>query len=234
MKRPLTMLIILFVERTMAPLFALFFLLLSVLLCGYALIELLSPILRSGDLIGGLLDGLNTAVVALAVYELAQGTHDQYGQRTSLRNSANRLRDGVVRFIGVACSALVLEALIMVIKYSQKELAGFLYYPVAIIIGAGVLLMSLGAFTRLTESSRVDDGSDRPLPPREPSERRGDPFELAPRPAEVADPGRPMHVRIGEWPHAHVARRQNMWVSARRVFRDLARPGKTKGPGWGP
>jgi len=39
----------------------------------------------------------------------------------------------------------------MVIKYSQKDLAGFLYYPVAIIVAAALLLMSLGVFTKLTD-----------------------------------------------------------------------------------
>ena len=38
----------------------------------------------------------------------------------------------------------------MVIKYSQKDLAGFLYYPVAIIAAAALLLMALGIFTRLS------------------------------------------------------------------------------------
>lgn len=168
--------LILLVERAMASIFALFFLLLSVLLAGYALLEFLKPILHAGDFIGGLLDGLNTAVVALAVYELAQGIDEQYGQPASPENTISRLRRGIVRFIGVACSALVLEALIMVIKYSQKELAGFLYYPVAINIGAAVLLMSLGVFTRLTEGTPQPSGdSGWGLLYREPPRRQSPP-----------------------------------------------------------
>lgn len=61
-----------------------------------------------------------------------------------------RIRRGIIRFVSVTCTALVLESLIMVIKYSQKDLAGFLYYPVAIIVAAALLLVSLGAFARLT------------------------------------------------------------------------------------
>ncbi len=225
MRRSLTILI-LFVERIMAPLFALFFLLLSVLLGGYALFEFLAPILRTGDFIGGLLDGLNTAVVALAVYELAQGTHDQYGQATSPWNSVSRLRDGVVRFIGVACSALVLEALIMVIKYSQRDLAGFLYYPVAIIIGAGVLLMSLGVFTRLTDRP-VDGGSDdRSVAPKASAAQRG----TAPGGEGIgATDEQPVSLGIGERRYGRRGRRRGMWVPARRVFLDLSRASKTKG-----
>lgn len=218
MRRSLTILI-LFVERIMAPLFALFFLLLSAVLGGYALIEFLSPILRSGDFIGGLLDGLNTAVVALAVYELAQGTYDQYGQTTSLRSGVSRLRDGVVRFIGVACSALVLEALIMVIKYSQRDLAGFLYYPVAIMVGAGVLLMSLGAFTRLTEQPAAGRSQDPSVAPRESGGTPHGGYGVR------AGDEQPVSLGIGEWR----APRRGMWISAGRALRGLARANKTKG-----
>jgi len=39
----------------------------------------------------------------------------------------------------------------MIIKYSQLELAGNLFYPVGILIGGSVLLVSLGLFLWLTQ-----------------------------------------------------------------------------------
>jgi hypothetical protein len=45
----------------------------------------------------------------------------------------------------------------MVIKYSQQDLAGFLYYPVAIIASASFLLMSLGVFIKLSSSVTLED-----------------------------------------------------------------------------
>jgi hypothetical protein len=50
----------------------------------------------------------------------------------------------------VVVIALSLEGLVMVIKYSQLDLAGNLYYPVAIIFSAGFLLLSMGGFLALT------------------------------------------------------------------------------------
>ena len=44
----------------------------------------------------------------------------------------------------------------MIIKYSQLELAGNLYYPVAIIIAASLLLMSLGVFLRFSNQSEQE------------------------------------------------------------------------------
>ena len=58
------------------------------------------------------------------------------------------LRRTMPRFIGTVCIALSLEALIMVIKYSQLELAGNLYYPVAIIVSTAFLLTALGLFLK--------------------------------------------------------------------------------------
>lgn len=60
------------------------------------------------------------------------------------------LRRTIPRFIGTVCVALSLEGLIMVIKYSQLDLAGNLYYPVAIIVSTALLLSSLGLFIFLT------------------------------------------------------------------------------------
>ena len=49
----------------------------------------------------------------------------------------------------------------MVIKYSQLELAGNLYYPVAVICSAALLLAALGVFLRLSGAQHpmVDPGS---------------------------------------------------------------------------
>jgi len=55
--------------------------------------------------------------------------------------------------------ALVLESLIMVIKYSQQDLAGFLYYPVAIIASAALLLIALGVFIKLSVPVQMEHNS---------------------------------------------------------------------------
>ena len=142
------------VERIIIPMLTLFFLGFTLLYAGAAVIEFWSPILSDGDIIEGLVKGLHMGVVALAVYELAQIVYDEYEADESKCNTPDRIvariRRGLIRFVSVVCTALVLEALIMVIKYSQKDLAGFLFYPVAIIGAAALLLIALGVFTRLT------------------------------------------------------------------------------------
>ena len=72
----------------------------------------------------------------------------EYGQEAD-HDVIIMLRRTLPRFIGTVCVALSLEGLIMVIKYSQLDLAGNLYYPVAILVSAALLLMALGVFLKL-------------------------------------------------------------------------------------
>ena len=99
-------------------------------------------------------------VVALAVYELAQVVNQEYDKSGKPNNAIRRIRRGVTRFASVVFVALVLESLIMVIKYSQQDPAGFLYYPVAIIASASFLLMSLGVFIKLSGSTAMDNDTE--------------------------------------------------------------------------
>jgi hypothetical protein len=98
-------------------------------------------------------------VVALAVYELAQVVHQEYDMSGKPSDAIRRIRRSVTRFASVVFVALVLESLIMVIKYSQQDLAGFLYYPVAIIASAALLLIALGVFIKLSVPVQMEHNS---------------------------------------------------------------------------
>ncbi len=151
------------VPRLLVPLFALFFLSFALLYATSAIIEFIKPILSDGDLTGGLVKGVHMGVVALAVYELAQVVHQEYDKSGKPSDAIRRIRRSVTRFASIVFVALVLESLIMVIKYSQQDLAGFLYYPVAIIASAALLLMSLGVFIKLSSSDTMEDSPSTTL-----------------------------------------------------------------------
>ncbi len=142
--------LILSIGRVLVPAFTFFFLAFTLLYAGAALVEFLRPILDTGDFQEGLVRGLHMGVVALAVYELAQIVYQEYDMLGAPESAVPRIRRGIIRFVAVVCTALVLESLIMVIKYNQKDLAGFLLYPVAIICATALLLIALGVFTKLT------------------------------------------------------------------------------------
>lgn len=145
--------------RVFVPTFALLFYAFSICFAVSAVVEFAIPVLENGDFLQGLIKGLHTGVVALAVYELAEIVHQEYDPDGQSQNVLARIRRGVARFGAVVIVALVLESLIMVIKYSQENLAGFLYYPAAIIVSAALLLTALGVFAKLTSIPvRADHG----------------------------------------------------------------------------
>jgi len=93
--------------------------------------------------------------VSLAIFELGVGVGKEYDSEVDEQGSIySSVRRSITRFVAVVCIALVLEGLIMVIKYSQLELAGNLSYPVAIIVAASLLLLSLGGFLKLTADTQ--------------------------------------------------------------------------------
>jgi len=98
---------------------------------------------------------INTGIIALAVFELAMVISKEYGSSNEAHDVAVMLKRTLPRFIGTVCIALALEALIMVIKYSQLDLAGNLYYPVAIIASTALLLGALGVFLKMAAGEPV-------------------------------------------------------------------------------
>jgi ABC-type Na+ efflux pump permease subunit len=133
---------------------------LTVIFFGLAVVMVLTLLFQIGEgvlnqenITEVFLRSINTGVIALAVFELALIINKEYSGPTNneQKNAVATLRETLPRFIGTVCVALSLEGLIMVIKYSQLDLAGNLYYPVAIIISTAFLLSALGLFIHLTD-----------------------------------------------------------------------------------
>ncbi|MFO7593230.1 MAG: hypothetical protein R6X15_04190 [Pseudomonadota bacterium] len=121
-------------------------------LSGDAMLRGLSGELKFTEAI---LKAINMAIVGLAIFELGLVVNKEYAGKNHDHHIVIVLRRTLPRFVSIVCIALVLEGLLMVIKYSQLDLAGNLYYPVAIITSAALLLASLGVFLRL--SGNPDD-----------------------------------------------------------------------------
>ncbi|MDR9468969.1 hypothetical protein [Marinospirillum sp.] len=113
-------------------------------------VNIVYGIINGSNAIDIFLQSINTAIIALAVFELALVINKEYSDSMEKEDAVTSLRKTLPRFIGMVCVALSLEGLIMVIKYSQLELAGNLYYPVAIICSTALLLMALSIFLYLT------------------------------------------------------------------------------------
>lgn len=141
----------LWIRIVFAKLLTLIFLGLALTIMGSLVINIIQGIINRSDLMEVFLSGVNTGIIALAVFELALVIHREYSSHPEEdSDTVASLRRTLPRFIGTVCVALSLEGLIMVIKYSQLELAGNLVYPVAIITSTALLLSALGLFIFLT------------------------------------------------------------------------------------
>ncbi|GHE77707.1 hypothetical protein [Thalassotalea profundi] len=112
-------------------------------------------IINGTDIMQIFISSINTGIIALAVFELALVINQEYSNRIETEDVIANLRRTIPRFIGTVCIALSIEGLIMVIKYSQLDLAGNLYYPVAIISSTAFLLFSLAVFLHLTKNNPI-------------------------------------------------------------------------------
>jgi len=137
------------IRPLIATSFAIFFLIISVSLIGLAVVHLVEGFLAQ-ELITGSIKAINDTFIALATFELGTGIFKEYRDDDDESNLYFSIRRIIARFVSVVIIALALEGLIMVIKYSQLELAGNLYYPVAVIVSTSLLLLALGAFLALT------------------------------------------------------------------------------------
>lgn len=160
----------------MAMIFSGFFFAVAILLVVQMIYQFVTEVADGNEVVEPILAMISKAVIALATFELGIGITKEYPERGYEDVFAN-VRRTTTRFFGVVSIALVLEALILVIKYSQLELAGNLYYPVAIICSAAVLIISLGLFLHLTQQESgkpalSELGRSRSNPPGPATERR--------------------------------------------------------------
>jgi hypothetical protein len=142
----------------MALAFSIVFLFLSGGLVVLAIYQFFQSIVSPGQgmngsewIISAFVRSINTLVISLAIFELGLGVSQEHILSEDEGNLYHAVRRTITRFVGTVCIALVLEALIMVIKYSQLDLAGNLYYPVGILFGGSTLLIALGLFLNFTK-----------------------------------------------------------------------------------
>jgi len=134
----------------MGRMFAAMFLSLALFLAGLSFYQFIHGLDTDKELVSIFIQSVNTGIIALAIFELGLGISKEYAAAEEHDHTFFTVRRMVVRFVGTVCIALVLESLIMIIKYSQLDLAGNLWYPIGILGGSSVLLGAMGLFLNLS------------------------------------------------------------------------------------
>ena len=148
-------------RQLMALGFSTIFFILSLSLAGMTAEAMFQGLFGSTTMTKAFLEAINMAIVSLATFELGLVVIKEYAGRDDEDHIATVLHRTLPRFVSIVCIALVLEGLLMVIKYSQLDLAGNLYYPVAVITSASLLLASLGVFLKLSSQYAVESIADK-------------------------------------------------------------------------
>jgi len=164
------------IKTGLGRMFSMIFLTISLCMVVLAGRQFYVGLMDGKELVNIFVQSINTLIVSLAIFELGIGILKEYGSHEEESNIYTLIRRTVARFVGTVSIALVLESLIMIIKYSQLDLAGNLHYPVAILVGASVLLIGLGLFLHLSRKDCEEREERMPLwqPHREaaPSRKR--------------------------------------------------------------
>jgi hypothetical protein len=151
-------------RQLMALAFSTIFFILAVALAGLTIEDIIKGLTGTMGLTEAFLKAINMAVVSLATFELGLVVIKEYAGRDDEHHITVVLQRTLPRFVSIVCIALVLEGLLMVIKYSQLDLAGNLYYPVAVITSAALLLASLGVFLHLSRGHEHTTVTQQPIP----------------------------------------------------------------------
>lgn len=139
-------------RQLMALAFSSIFFLFALFLALLTFHDLIAGLMALDTLTGAAVKAMNTAVISLAAFELGLVVQEEYGGKAEGEVGAV-LRRTLPRFISIVCVALSLEGLLMVIKYSQLDLAGNLPYAVATIGAAALLIVALGVFLRFAQAA---------------------------------------------------------------------------------
>jgi hypothetical protein len=140
-------------RQFMATIFSVIFFLVALILTFLTGEALFQGFVGNIGLVEAVIKSINMAIVALAIFELGLVVNKEYACKEGEQNLIVVLRRTVPRFVSIVCIALVLEGLLLVIKYSQLGPASNLNYPAIIITSAAILLAALGIFMRLTDDS---------------------------------------------------------------------------------
>ncbi|MEF8794613.1 hypothetical protein [Thiohalorhabdus sp.] len=135
--------------RGVYALISLFLSLIAVLLMGSAVYEVWLAWGDAAFLIPSLLDGIALVVIGMAVFDVAKFLVEEEVLAEKAHESSGSQRSTLIKFLVIINIAILMEALVFVFKAAKEDIA-LLVYPTFLLIGAVLLVISLGVYQKLT------------------------------------------------------------------------------------
>src|SRR6476620_1937606 len=119
---------------------------LSVYSAGLIVVALRGPWAEAGN---GLLESIGYVVIAMAVFDVAKYFVEEEVIRGREMRLASEARRSLTKFISTIAIAVFIEALVMVFRQGQQDVAMVLY-PAAIMLLGVLIILGLGTYQRLS------------------------------------------------------------------------------------
>jgi len=151
---------ILRLEKFLAIVFSAFFILASVVAFGFGLVQALGAFVGSERSIEPLMSSIALVAVAVAVMELGATILSEELARTDPKREAGEIRRTLSRFLYIVITALSIEGLLMVFKYSLRDQPSSLLYAAAVIVAPAILLIAIAVYNRLSLTVEVEEAKN--------------------------------------------------------------------------
>ena len=109
--------------------------------------------------VAAMLDAVSLVLIALAVFDVAQFLVEEEISRDKEMRSAREARQTLTKFITIIIIVLSLEGIVYVFEAGKEDITN-LVYPVLLLAVVLLMVVSLGAYHRLTRAEERPGSSD--------------------------------------------------------------------------
>jgi hypothetical protein len=102
-----------------------------------------------GDAGNGLLESIGYVVIAVAVFDVAKYFVEEEVIRGREMRLASEARRSLTKFVSTIAIAVFIEALVMVFRQGNQDIA-LVLYPVAVLLTGVLIILGLGVYQRLS------------------------------------------------------------------------------------
>ena len=156
---------ILQIEKFLAMVFAVFFIVASVLIFGFGLAHAGEALLAAQRSVEPLFTAVALVAIAVAVLELGATILAEEIARSDPKREPTEIRRTLSRFLYIVITALAIEGLLMVFKYSIGDEPVLLIYAGAVLVATSVLLIAIAVYNRFSLEVEVEEATNPALVP---------------------------------------------------------------------
>jgi hypothetical protein len=127
---------------------------LTLLSCAFiaeAVFQTVAVVAAGSGAVAAMLDAVSLVIIALAVFDVAKFLVEEEISRDKEMRSAREARQTLTKFITIVIIVLSLEGIVYVFEAGKEDISN-LVYPVLLLAVVLLMVVSLGAYHRMTRT----------------------------------------------------------------------------------